>query len=975
MGGYDVFLSLAGPDRDDALRLAAALDREGLRVFVDDEEIPLFESITAEIEDALNASKVLVTYFSRSFPGRPACEVELTAAFLSGQREGDPTRRVVVVNPEPTVDHLHPVELADARFALMTGDTDERSLQSLAKRIKERVDVTTGTIGGVVLSDRLRWIGRETPGTLHLVGRYAETWELHSKLHRGDFTLTQDIPTGGVVTVDGLPGSGKTSLVAGYARRFGARFPGGVHWISLAGATAADVLGAYGDALRVLADSAGMEISPHTSVDHLCGEFANRIAMGRQPALWVVDDVPSGLDPALIQRLAPKAGPLLRTILIGRERPADERFPHVSVGPMTAVDAAQLLRAYRVPVLDPADRRAFDELVARLGGHALALTTVGRQLRDRQGLESFSDFVRRLDAGLVPLDAVTAVLAEVMVGLGTAARQILDVSTVCAAAPVPVAMLRQVLERAAAVSRDAAATIGDGLVELRERGLATRDGASWQVHSLVREIADTHVTAAVDRFVLAGHAASAVLDLAGKLPADGRGQLTAHAARLRADPRVGPADQEALLRLLAAHYSTWGQPHVAMTYLEEIVARGRASRSDLVDTAEACLGAGRAKRALHHLATVSTAPGAHRVGPDQVTAVATALRVELVTAQARDALGEFAAADHLWVALDAATADASLSAQSAAIRIALIRSRVIRGELAEAAARLRTLIADLAADDGAYALERLQEARIELARVQMTTNEQQEARRTARLVVEHYAAHNLADHIHARQARLVLDGAHLALGLWGLNPDPAHWRRACRSIGELLRSQRDEIGPLNLTTLATEVEYAHALLCNGLARHATALLNGTRARVAQLLGPDHPLHLHALLLAGRAAAQRADYTAALDLHDRAHRGMNRVLGPRHPQTVHALYGLGVALALTGQRGRASRIFADVRRVAPRTVGRKTDLHAQGWVAMPLVVLPSALWRTVATASRRPPEQSVAAPHDWVLAEAAGQPST
>ncbi|WP_433537318.1 TIR domain-containing protein [Micromonospora sp. CA-249363] len=961
MGGYDVFLSLAGPDRDDAFRLAAALERESLRVFVDDKEIPLFESITAEIEDALNASKVLVAYFSRSFPGRPACEVELTAAFLSGQREGDPNRRVVVVNPEPTVDHLHPVELADARFALMTGDTDERSLRSLAKRIKKRVDATTGTVGGAVLADQLVWFGSAGLGTANFVGRYAETWELHSKLHRGDFTLTQDIPTGGLVTVDGLPGSGKTSLVAGYARRFGARFPGGVYWISLSGASPDDVFGAYGDALRTLAGRTDLRITSDSTVDQLCGAFANRIAVGKLPALWVVDDVPAALDPTLAQRLAPKVGPLLRTVLIGHERPADERLPHVSIAAMTPGDAGQLLRAYRMPVLDPVDRRAFDELVARLGGHALALTVVGRHLKDRQGIESYADFVRRLDAGPTPLDAVTAALAEVMTGLGTAARQILDVSTVCAAAPVPVTLLRQVLERTGVAHRDPSAAIGDGLVELRQRRLATPDGASWQVHSLVRETVSSHLTAVVDRSALSSHAASAVLDLARQMPADARGQLMAHAVRLRADPRVGPADQEALLRLLAAHYSTWGQPHVAVTYLEEIVGRGWATVPDLVDTARACLDAGQAERALHHLA--------------KVPAVSSAPRVELITAQARDALGEFAAADDVWAALDAALHVTPHSAESAAARIAYVRSRVIRGEMAAAAARIRTLVTNLAADSGSLALERLQEARIELARIQLTTNEQQDARDTARLVVDHYAAHGLADHVHARQARLVLDGAHLALGLWELNPDPAHWRRACRSVGELLRSQRDEIGPLNLTTLATEVEYAHALLCNGLARHATALLAGTRARVAQLLGPEHPLHLHALLLAGRAAAQRADHAAALELHERAHRGMERVLGPRHPQTVHAHYGLGVALALTGQRGRARRIFADVRRLAPQIVGRKTDLYAQGWVAMSLVVLPSALWRTVATTSRRPPEQSVAAPHDWVLAEAAGHPSS
>src|SRR5688500_1282994 len=153
---YDVFLSFGGHDRAAARRLAHALAAGGLRVFTD-ERIGVGNGITRTIEDALASSATFLAYYSAGYPSRWACQSELTAAFLAGQREGDPTRRLIVVNPEPTTAHLYPVELADAKFVLAPPVRDRASTADFVAAVRARVEAVTATFGDVRRNARPRW--------------------------------------------------------------------------------------------------------------------------------------------------------------------------------------------------------------------------------------------------------------------------------------------------------------------------------------------------------------------------------------------------------------------------------------------------------------------------------------------------------------------------------------------------------------------------------------------------------------------------------------------------------------------------------------------------------------------------------------------------------------------------------------------------------------------------------------------------
>ena len=139
---YDVFLSHAWADGDRPQQLFETLRKAGLRVWFDEAEINDFTAITRAVTKGLAQSKALLAYYSKTYPLRRACQWELTAAFLAAQAEGDPRRRVLVVSPEEKADHIHPIELRDAKFRIAA--TDELALHELVQSVVKHVVLIDG---------------------------------------------------------------------------------------------------------------------------------------------------------------------------------------------------------------------------------------------------------------------------------------------------------------------------------------------------------------------------------------------------------------------------------------------------------------------------------------------------------------------------------------------------------------------------------------------------------------------------------------------------------------------------------------------------------------------------------------------------------------------------------------------------------------------------------------------------------------
>jgi hypothetical protein len=327
---YDVFMSFSGADRSRCRVLAAELRAQGLRVFVDEDSIDHFKSISMQIELALASSKVLVAYYSRDYASRPACQLELIAAFLAGQREEDPCGRILVVNPEPTVDHLLPVELADARYALPPRALGE--LSDLAGAIRSCVESIRGTIGEVSFAYQPRWFARRH-GMTGYVGEYRELWAVHSALHAADFPLTQERSCGWTVSVCGMAGPRRSCLAAAYAYRFGAAFKGGVYWIDLvdAGGATSTVVNHYVQLAKRIGHMIGVDVDA-LPADRVVGLIADQLVRKEGQSLWIVENVPSGFAPTAVDSLVLPAGPKVRTLILSDENIFDSVLPVVDLG-------------------------------------------------------------------------------------------------------------------------------------------------------------------------------------------------------------------------------------------------------------------------------------------------------------------------------------------------------------------------------------------------------------------------------------------------------------------------------------------------------------------------------------------------------------------------------------------------------------------------------------------------------------------
>ncbi|MFD5558043.1 TIR domain-containing protein [Streptomyces sp. NPDC127068] len=378
---WDVFLSYSRTDAHMAAALAGALRDQGLRVFLDDLGVDDFTSITTSISDALDRSKVLLALYSAEYPRRRACQWELTSAYLAGQREGDPRRRVLVVNPEPRADHVHPVELRDAKhWAWPDG---RGALRQLAAQVAVHVSGVEEPLGEVGRSRDTR-AARETvwlpapagTGSARFTDRLAEQWRIHSALvrHRAPLVAPPGSGSGRTAQLRGMPGIGKSVLAQEYALRFGSAFPGGVFWFDLhtaQGAATARVMDAYAEQVSVVCHALGIEDSASPTLTRQLSRLAVHLGERGTPCLWVVDGLPDGLHHGELPLLR---GPhlLASTLLTTRSFHYGSFAEVIDLPSLSDADGYRLVTSHRSPA-DEVEKATALALVHDVGGHPQAL--------------------------------------------------------------------------------------------------------------------------------------------------------------------------------------------------------------------------------------------------------------------------------------------------------------------------------------------------------------------------------------------------------------------------------------------------------------------------------------------------------------------------------------------------------------------------------------------------------------------------
>lgn len=563
---YDVFLSRAWADGERPQQIADALTQAGLRVWLDAAEINDFESITRAVTEGLAKSKALVAYYSKSYPLRRACQWELTAAFLAAQTEGDPRRRVLVINPEKKPEnpepsqHIHPIELRDEKF--LQAPTTDGEMRELVEAIAKQVGELSAPMADIHPLNAPNWYGMRGVGSTHFVGRLKEMWELHSLLHAGDAAQVTGTAaaSGGIAQVQGLGGTGKSLLAEEYALHFGAAYPGGIFWLraygnddakSVLGATAREALRT--DQLRGMVQRLGIETQGLTA-EQIEGALARKIGAEGKFCLWVVDDLPEGLDgEALRVWFAPHA--LARTLLTTRSREYGSLANGIDLSVLTPEEAFQLLTSQRKPE-DKDEEEQAQELTKDLGYHALALDVTASALLSSASAQPFRYFrvqLARPDKDALELAATLAAalpngheksIAQTMLqcitALGREARErgeirdaeagldFLRLASALAVAPIPAPLVTAVFERADKLSQeDAEWRTSLAFKQVTSASLAdvaVENKSARTVHTLVSRTVRFHEKASPER-TQALRAAAVV-------------ELSAEIAKAATDPRL-----------------------------------------------------------------------------------------------------------------------------------------------------------------------------------------------------------------------------------------------------------------------------------------------------------------------------------------------------------------------------------------------------------------------------------------------------
>lgn len=960
---YDVFLSFTWADRAQVMEIEAALRKVGLRVFRDSECIDEFEGITAGLVRGLASSTVLLAYYSKTFPTRYACQWELTAAFIAAQRTGNPQDRVLAINPEHNSDHIAPVELEDARYH--TAPRTAREYLALAERVRDRVRAVSGPLGSLRGPTDLPPLPGRLQHPRRFVGRYPQLWSIHTALHERGLSGTRPPTPSAAAAVTGVAGTGKTSLVGQYAVLFQEAFPGGVFWtgpFSGAARSTEETLADYFAQVRVLAGAELGRDMTGVASDVLRGELVKHFAAQDKKVLWIVDDLPSGLDPETLNALLIPA-PQVRTVLTARSMVPEWSVPKVALSGLTVAESRALFSATRAPE-NEAERDEIDRLARHCGGHPMVLERVAAAARGRQGVDTevgFVDYLRSEDF------TVKEVLRADVGKLGEAAREILTLASVLSPASISPSLLLGVLRDTLGVAPERVGqVVGDGLGELARHGLADEvdlveagwPRRSWRVHPLVAEAAQQSVDQA-RVVVLARRAAGALLNAlpsGDESPArPGSPALYQHARAIAEHIDVYKTDRRSLLSLVSSWSTRQGDVVAARVTAEKALDLGQNSVEALLAAARTSTATGNYEQATRYCerAIELTRP----VGDEQ-----NEYRARLLGAVAYDNLCRYQTADALFYDhVDYNHVDEQHDArpprwmqpdEAHSVQVSRAVGLRLRGRLTAAQQALEAvlpLLPNASARDAVR--EPMPTAKLELTRLQLHQGKIRAARQTAGEIVAAYQRLGMDSHPVCMDAIGLQAQADLTVDLTEMRLDTDQWDRREEELRDAHDTYRRTLGPDNPRTLAAALQRDLALVSRGRPKQALAALDETERAIGRVLGGDHPLRYRACYGMAQSHGQLKDYPRQLVILQDLLGSQVRTLGPYHPDTLATRLDVGIGLALTGNLEEGRNYVNEAVRHIGDELSWRTELRTRAKTSQCLMCLPRILWETVVAFDR------------------------
>jgi hypothetical protein len=405
-----LFISYSRKNKAEVYPLADALAQAGVDVWIDKEGIDPLDDFPARIRDGLARSHALLAWYSPEYAQSSYCQKELTAAWISaGRLTRDVLSRILILNPEDSVDHIALGDVGRENYLTAAPD-DASALAACVGAIRKRLEGLVHNFAAVREFRPPAWHPSPLQGSSRFVGRLKELWRIHTGLNPVGISPHEDSHV--VVQLTGMGGVGKTLLAIEYAKRFGAAFPGGVYWLRAYGFDPDKPMEAEDrerERRRQIEDFAqhhGIDIKD-ADFPKITRDLARTLAAANEPYLWIVDDLPPDLDQASAfpAWCAPSSNG--HTLITTRTKDYGGVGVTVEIDVLEPEPAHTLLTQERKP--ETGEEQDARDLVEDLGRHALALDVAGHFLLEQYG--SFAELRRDLAS------AETDVLGTLVAGL------------------------------------------------------------------------------------------------------------------------------------------------------------------------------------------------------------------------------------------------------------------------------------------------------------------------------------------------------------------------------------------------------------------------------------------------------------------------------------------------------------------------------------------------------------------------------
>jgi len=740
-------------------------------------------------------------------------------------------------------------------------------------------------------------------GSTRFVGRLKEMWKVHSLLRAGDVAQVSyaTAATGGIGRVSGLGGVGKSLLAEEYALHFGSAYPGGVFWVRAYGSNDAQtpVSPEQREALRIdqvrrMAEWLGIDTKGMTE-EQVEGTLARKIASGGQPCLWVVDDVPNGLEPEELRRwFAPNA--LARTLITTRSGGYTSLTNGIDLSVLEPDEAYQLLASRREPSGKNEEEQA-RLLAAALGFHALALDITASALLSSVATKPFADFhdkLARLDKDAMVLadtlaealpnghqKSITQTMLRSLQELGAEGQDFLRLASVLAVAPIPGSLVTAVFQEADKLS-------GEHAEERASLAFKQVTSAS------LAEIAGKH------------QEARAVHTLVSR---------TVRFQKM-GSPERGEALRTAAIRVLREAIATAVKDPRLHEQFELQVAHGRQVVSNPATADEAALvslvarydrerGAYASARTLNERALELR----RRVlGPEHPKTL-TSMNNLAVTLQAQ---GDLTGA----CKLQEETLDSL--------------RRVLGSEHPDTLTSMNNLASILLAQGDLAGARKLQQETLDSFRRVLGSEHPRTLTSMSNLAQTLSAQGDLAGAHKLQQEALdsfrrVLGPAHpstlsLIISLASTLSAQGDLAGARKLQEETLDGFRRVLGPEHPKTLTSMNNVAGTLFAQGDLAGARKLQEETLDIRRRVLGPVHPRTLHSTNDLAEALSAQGDLAGARKLQEETLDSFRRVLGPEHPDTLTSMNNLASTLLAQGDLAGARKLQEETLDIRRRVLG-------------------------------------------------------